>query len=232
MSSPEPSTEPGHHPLLSEIPRLETLKNRMYSTICSVMGVTDKPDERPALAGGKGPDDVLSEALPQLLKKPASYTKNWEALGMTIARRRAIDAVRRAASGRRGKLHPDQEGDGDAINLVPIDDEVTQHAIDRLVANDRLPSEPDPEELVLEAERQALLWNYAQELLNSRDQEIYRRLHHQRATIDSVAEEFELTGRRVRQIMADTHRKLAAAAHTDPAFPNRSEVPNPEGDPT
>ena len=68
-----PSFDPAH-PLLLDRPRLERLKNRMYSCIRQVTG-------RNALVGGEDADDVLSVAVIDLLSKPVVGINSWEGQG-------------------------------------------------------------------------------------------------------------------------------------------------------
>ena len=202
------------HPLLLDRPRLERLKNRMYSCIRQVTG-------RNALVGGEDADDVLSVAVIELLSKPVVGINSWEGLGMTIAKLRAIDAVRRATAGRQTQIDLDDPligRAGDAVKIFSLD---SDHGVGaELMDHARL--ELGPEEMVLEAERQEVLWVRAQELFSRRDLEIYVCLYHVGMDKSEVAERFGLTERRVRQLFVEIGRKLQQATEHDQRFPSRA----------
>ena len=222
MSSSEPAFDPDH-PLLRDRPRLEALKNKMFALACSRLGFPANPGDRSSLPGGESPEDVVSIALRELLAKPSDYTTTWEALGMTIVNRRSIDAVRRAVAGRREG--PEAKNDPDApdtIDLVPIDNPMSQNELDRLSIDACLESASDPAEMVMEAERQQALWAIANETLSPRDLEIFRLSHFEGLAPPAIAQQANLTPRRVQQLVVEIERKLAATAHDDDRFPDRS----------
>lgn len=213
------------HPLLRDRARLEVLVKKMLSRISSIMCIPNG-DLRRGLSSGETAEDVLQQTLIELLQKPADYAANWEGLGMQIARRRAVDAVRRAVKGRQ---LPSADGDGEKnglqteIDIVSLDAEATLASLEKMQRTGRLLTEMTPEDEYLEAERQEILWDLARETLNDRDLLIYRGIHHHGLTPPAVA---TLTGvalgeRQVRNRIAEIERRLVAAAAMDPRFPNR-----------
>ena len=91
------------HPLLADRPRLNRIMSNMDITIQRTLyGHTLGDGQERLLHGGVSARDVLQEALLDLLRyDPARLTASWEGLSVTIARRRAVDAVRESVKGRR-----------------------------------------------------------------------------------------------------------------------------------
>ena len=129
--------------------------------------------------------------------------------------------MRRATAGRRTQIDLDDPligRVGDVIKIFSLDSDHDVGA--ELIDHARL--ELGPEEMVLEAERQEVLWVRAQELFSSRDLEIYVCLYHVGMKKSEVAERFGLTERRVRQLFVEIGRKLQQATEHDPRFPSRA----------
>lgn len=120
----------------------------MWTKICGVLMVSTDLNDRPALSGGEGPEDVVSQCLIELLRKPAGHTTHWEGLAMRIAHDRAVDAVRRATKGRRSSSDRDIDDRSDAsdeINVVPFDQQLLEAQLAELTTKGWLESGSDPE---------------------------------------------------------------------------------------
>ncbi len=174
------------HPLQADRERLERILDVMYAKIQSTLFPWRSPRRRPRaemepstgnperiLDGtGVSAEDVLSEALIELLQYPPDRLKStWEGLAVGIARNKAVDALRASGKGLRGTDHRDQ------LHLVSGDSEreglygETEPSI-----FDVTPSEwGDPEAEYLELEATLKLRDLARELLDDRQQQIFLR---------------------------------------------------------
>lgn len=114
--------EPGigqQHPLLADRPRLDKITKNMHVTIQrSLFGTHLSAKREQILGDGVSADDVLQQAVLALLSHAELPTTSWEALSVTIARNKAVDAVRHAAAGRRVGA---ADGDPDTITVVSMD---------------------------------------------------------------------------------------------------------------
>lgn len=106
MTSTPHAFNPGH-PLIEDRERLEEITDVMYATIHRTLfpweprprrvGTDGSGGDRELILEGTGvsADDVLSEALVALLVYPPErLQETWGGLGVTIARNKAIDALR------------------------------------------------------------------------------------------------------------------------------------------
>lgn len=162
--------------------------------------------------GGVSAEDVLADALADLLQKPATaVTTSWEALAVGIARNKAKGAVRDAEAW----LHETEHRPG--LTLLPGD------APGRL-SPDGDPAKPlfellkDPD-VDLEAEftrtsQQLALVRLARELLDDRDRAIFLGLHFDSCTRQSLAAQFGLTPPGVTHV----YRKAAKQLYEHPRF--------------
>lgn len=200
------------HPLLADRPRLERITSNMDLTIEKIIyqRVLSEGEER-LLCGGVSVKDVLQEALLDLLQHdPASLRGSWEALSVTIARRRAIDAVRASVRGRRAAdATPD---DPDEINVVPFDPTLQEHILAEA-------TDEEPERTFVRNEQQKVLLRLARELTEPQ-RTIINAIHFQGRTRAAVGKEVGLTPQRVGQIFTATLRTLWERACSDPAFPS------------
>ena len=169
------------------------------------------------LIGGVSAEDVLQQALIDLWDYPPErLTKSWGALGVTIARRRAVDAVRDARKGLRGTEHRHQlrMESGDAPTTGP-EGEVGATKWE-LYPDERL--NPEEEYLIV---RSALdIRDLAREVLDTeRDQTIFLDIRFQGRTRAELAEEWDLTPQRVGQIYDEACRTL----ENHPRYPHDIE---------
>ena len=160
-----------------------------------------------ALIGGISADDVLQEALIDLWNyPPEKLIGTWGALGVTIARSRAVDAVRAARKGLRGTEHRHEikVGSGDAPTSSHEGEPGA--TIWELHPDERL--NPEEEYVVV---RSALdLLDLAREVLDERDQAIFFDIHFQDHSRVELGKEWNLTPQRIGQIYNKACRTLEA----------------------
>ena len=113
------------HPLLRDRPRLERILDAMFIAIQRQLSLPasrrrNEKGPEPALLGGVSARDVLQEAFEELLLHPHDgFTGSWEALGVDIAKKRAIDAWRKSRTGLQETEHRP------ALTVISGDSEVT-----------------------------------------------------------------------------------------------------------
>jgi RNA polymerase sigma factor (sigma-70 family) len=211
------------HPLLAERPRLDRIVSNMDITIQRTLyGHTLGGGQERLLRGGVSARDVLQEALLDLLHyDPARLTNSWEGLSVTIARRRAIDAVRESTKGRRAADAAAEEPD--KITVVAFDSLLDEHTGAAVSGWD------DPEQAFACNEQQKVLRKLIRELPEPA-RTIVNGLHFQGRTRVEVGKEVKLTPQRVGQIYTGTLPVLLEKARNDPAFPTdmaREEMTSP-----
>jgi RNA polymerase sigma factor (sigma-70 family) len=200
------------HPLLGDRVRLARITSNMDLTIQKIIykRVIGESEER-LLCGGVSARDVLQEAVIDLLQvDPASLSRSWEALSVTIARRRAADAIRASVRGRRARNAP--ADDPDEINVVEFDSTLWEH-------NLAAATDDEPERAFMLNEQQKVLLRLARDL-PEQQRTIFSAVHFRDRTRDAVGKEVGLTGQRVGQIYTATLRELWERARSDPAFPS------------
>ncbi len=226
MSTPADRPIWGRHPLWLDREGLETITQRMWLEIQTVMfkGRPRRPLRSPGkteltVVGGLSVEDVFREALHALLQYEPEGDVDWAAVAMTIARRRAIAAVRTAKKHR-------QLPDGSEIDITSLDQENDEG--ERLVDELADPGDgPDDEAIdrVLRADRLLAFRKVAEEVLPQRDRGIvFRRARGE--TYKAIAKDVGLTEQRVGQIDRDSLRKINARLRGDPKFRRLYE---PEG---
>jgi RNA polymerase sigma factor (sigma-70 family) len=228
MPTTEPTPEP-RHPLLEDEGKLGVILDVMYAKIHKVLrwpnpGRQGGSGGGPALAGagpreraivgtGVSADDILSEALADLLaRSPEDVQVSWRALAVTIAEHKAVDALRRAGKGLRET--PKRERlrlvSGDAPAPGRHDEEPPASILD-------LHQDPfaNPEEEFHAINDVFELVKLARELLTERDQRVFLQIHARSKTRRELADELGLTRQRVGQIYDDALERLEA----DPRYP-------------
>ena len=199
------------HPLLSDMPRLEGVTDLMYATIHKTLFAVRPrrgnrpPDERILPATAVSADDVLQHALEALLKYPvARLNGTWEALGIGIAHKKAVDAIRREQAGLRGTEHRSP------LRLVSTDapqstqDERSTSLLD-------LPDDAiNPEEACVEMDRALKLRDFALDVLDERSLRIFFGVHFEGRHCAEIGEVLGLTGQRVGQLYRDAYECIAA----------------------
>lgn len=200
------------HPLLADRPRLNRIVSNMDITIQRTLyGHTLSHGQERLLHGGASARDVLQEALLDLLRyDPARLTASWEGLSVTIARRRAVDAVRESAKGRRAVEAA--VDDPDQITVVAFDALLDEHTGAAVCGWD------DPEQAFACNEQQKVLRRLIRELPEP-CRTIVNGLHFQGRTRVEVGKEVNLSPQRVGQIYAKTLPALLEKARNDPDFP-------------
>jgi RNA polymerase sigma factor (sigma-70 family) len=187
--------------------RLEKITDNMSAQIQKVIyGRSRNPGSERALHGGESADDVLQEALIALLEyDPARLRTTWEALGVGIAKKKALTALRRATRGRRAGA-----GEPDELTVIPLDaaPELGDDAEDR-----------DPERAFERTQQQLVLLRLAKERLSDRERTVFFGIHFDGTTRAALAEEVGLTPQAVGQMYVRVVKTLYDAARADPAFP-------------
>ena len=220
MTSTQPAFDPGH-PLLADGVRLDKLTDVMYATVQRVLfpwearparrGADEVADaggrERILEGTGISADDVLSEALGALLQRPPETLQGeWEGLAVTIARNKAIDALRASQAGLRGTDHRP------ALQLVSGNAE--REGPDGETAPPLLEMVPstwgDPEAEYLRTETALELRDLARAILPDREREIFLAIHYDGLTRREVGAQRGLTGQRIGQIYNVACRRLEA----------------------
>ena len=202
------------HPLFADRDLLDEVTKVMYAVIQKTLhkrgAVASRQGAGPdrALIGGVSADDVLQEALIDLWHYPLEKLDgSWGALGVTIAHRRAVDAVRAARKGLRGtdRRHEIKVESGDAPTVSPEGElgatKWELHPDENL--------NPEDEYVIV---RSALdVRDLAREVLDTeRKQTIFLDIHFQRRTRAELAKEWDLTPQRVSQIYHEACRTLEA----------------------
>ena len=203
MESTAPARDSGH-PLFDDRGLLDEVTRVMYAVIHKTLhkkGMPVSPQgtgpDR-ALIGGVSADDVLQDALIDLYNYPREgFTGSWGALGVTIARRKAIDAVRAARKGLGGTEHRHEMHvvSGDKPTVGPEGDPGATtwdlHPDERL--------NPEEEYIIM---RSALdLQDLAREMLAAgREQAIFFGIRFQDRKRTDLAPEWKCTPQRVGQI--------------------------------
>lgn len=216
------------HPLLQDRERLDAILDVMYIQIQKVthpfraaVGRGDAAVRHEhALLGGESPDDVLQTATLALFSYPPSeLTTTWEALAVGIARNKAKDAIRRAASGRTASSTGSDGPRGPETNVVSL-----STAGEGRNPIDALPADINTLEAEFIASRQQqILLRIARELLDDRERQIFFEIHHLGRSRAEVGRELGLTGQRVGQIYRNVAQQVLDAARDDPTFRLLSE---------
>ena len=160
------------HPLFADRDLLDDVTKVMYAVIQKTLHKRDNAKSRQgtrpdrALIDGVSADDVLQEALVGLWEfPPENLTSTWAALGVTVAKRRAVDAVRVARKGLRDTDHRHEitVESGDA----PTDDPEGEPGATRWDLHPDMRLNPEEEYIIL---RSALdLRDLAREVLDGKD---------------------------------------------------------------
>jgi RNA polymerase sigma factor (sigma-70 family) len=132
---------------------------------------------------------------------------------VTIARCRAIDAVRRSVRGRRS-----QDSDPDApdeINIVGLE----QASLEQHVG---AATDHDPEHAFVVNEQQKILLGLVRGL-PERERAIFNAVHFEGRSRADVGRDLGVTPQRVGQIYGATLRKIWEQARSDPAFPSETD---------
>ena len=229
------------HPLQADGERLERILDVMYAKIQRTLfpwRTWRSPRRRPRaetepstgdpewiLYGtGVSAEDVLSEALTELLQYPTDRLKGtWEGLAVGIARNKAVDALRDSGKGLRGTDHRGELHlvSGDAEREGP--DGETEPSIFDLTPSEW--GDPEAEYLeYLELEATLKLRNLAREVLDDRQQRIFFAIHFDDNTRREVGEQLGLTSQRIGQIYKAS--LLTLVGHPDYPFKPPKQLDN------
>ena len=205
------------HPLFDDRDLFDKVRAVMYAVIQKTLhkGLTASrqgtgPDR--AMIGGVSAEDILQDALINLLEyAPEKLTSSWGAMGVTIAKRRAVDAVRVATKGLRGTDHrPEIKVESGDAPTVGADGEAGPtrwdlHPVERL----------NPEEEYEIMQRVLDLRDLAREELTERDQVIFFGIRFQGHSRKELGEELNLTAQRIGQI----YNKACCTLENHPRYP-------------
>lgn len=218
MSTPAALPNPEQHPLLLDRGRLESITDLMWFRIQKTMfpnaprrSIRNPGGTELTVVGGVSAEDVLQEALVDLLRYQPQGSVNWEGLAITIAQRRAVDAVRRA---RKHRVLPDET----EIDVTSLSEEREGAAgiADMIADLDQLTDDQIVDNL-LRIERLRAIGKVAQQILSQRDRDVFNRVT-RGETFTAIAPEVDLTPQRVGQIYAQSLRKINEALRLDPQF--------------
>lgn len=218
MSTPAARPNWEQHPLLLNRGRLENVTELMWFQIQKKMfpnaprrSIRNPGGTDLTVVGGTSAEDVLRDALADLLQYESPNPLDWEGLSITIARRRAVDAVRRAMKHR---VLPD----GTEIDITPLDREREDGSpiADAIADPDQLTEEQVVDSL-LRADRLRAIAKVAQKNLSQRDRDIFYRVT-RGETFVAIGPEVDLTPQRIGQIYRKCLREINAALKLDPRF--------------
>ncbi len=235
MTSTQPAFDPDH-PLLADEERLKRITDVMYATIQRTLFPWEAPrrrreaddvddiggQERMLVGTGVAANDVLSNALVELLRYPPERLKDsWEGLATTIARNRAIDAVRASQAGLRGTDHrsPLELVSGNAERQSP--DGETEPPLLEAVPS----TWGDPEAEYLATEVTLELRDLARAILSDREREVFFAIHYDGFSRREVGKQLDITGQRVGQIYNAACRRLEAHMN----YPYETDRPSERG---
>ena len=218
MASTDPVFD-DEHPVLHDRDLTEEVLDVMHAAIHKVLH-NRRPGSRrgkgveKAIVGGVSADDVLAVAFVALLAHPHRDAEvNWRALGVTIARNKAKDALKAANKGLRGTSHRHElrVESGDAETRTGSGEPGA--TVFELHPDERY----DPEEQYI-AVRSALdLRDLAREVLDGRELDIYLKIKFLQRPRKDIGDELGLTGQRVGQIYDKACRRL----ENNPRYPYR-----------
>ncbi len=166
----------GHeHPLLRDRGLFDDVLDVMYAAIQKVLfkngrpAPRDSPSER-TIIGGASADDVLQEATLALLMHPdVDVVEDWRALGVVVAKNKAMDALDAARKHLSGTDH--------RAELYVVSGDVEASSPDGAAAASVLQALPDrnlsPEEEVIAIQSARSLRDLAREVLDGREQKIF-----------------------------------------------------------
>lgn len=219
VESPAPASG-SQHPLLSDRTRLDALLDVMYAQIHKILHPWSSATRQrgtgteKALVGGNSADDVLQEALDDLLAYPLDrVTGSLEALGVDIAKKRAVDGLRASQKRLGGTSHrpPLRVVSGDA-EMQREDGEPAGRVWD-VVPGERASAEDE----FLATQSVLDLTGLARELLDDQEQRIFFGIHFGHRTRRDIGKEMGKTGQRIGQIYEKVLRRLEA----HPRYPHK-----------
>lgn len=216
MSSSSQASDPEHSLLLDRSLFNEVL-DVMYAKIQKVLfpgRSRSRRGEGPehAIVGGTSADDVLQEAAADLLMiEDVDSVRDWSALGVVVAARRAMDALDTAGKHLRGTdLRPE-------LYLVPTDAIPPGFHEDEGPGGLReLPNQDlSPEDEVVIIQSALGLLNLAREVLEGRELKIFLEIKFSRRSRRELGDELGLTAQRVGQLYQAASQRLEA----NPRYP-------------
>ena len=220
------------HPLLADTDRLNEITNVMYVKIHKTLfhrnpsgrhraeigqSTNNYNPERILQGTAVSADDILSEAVIALLRYPPGKLKGtWEGLAVTIARNKAIDALRASRGGLRATEHRNEMRleSGDVEREGP-DGEIKPSLFEMLTSNWGY---PEAEFFVLQDV--LIVRDLAREILDDRSQEIFFAIHFHGYTRKEIGDEHGLTSQRIGQI----YNAAIHSLESHPEYPFKQSV--------
>lgn len=208
------------HPLDEEVELREEVLDVMWLAILKVLRWPKSPrhtgSSRVLPGTSSDAEDILSRAFWDLRAVDPEGVRKWKALAVTIAQRRAKDALAKSQAGlreteRRARLYL-ISGDQPANPSLPAAGTVLENVVD---------PHGDPEGVVVALEEVGRVLALARSLAPDRDAEIFLRVHCGE-TRREVGQDYGISGQRVGQIYDRVLTQLEE--HEDyPYRPNQGE---------
>ncbi len=190
------------HPLFDDSDRLEQVRRVAHQKILKMLGLNPVSAEERVLTGGVSADDILQEVMKALWHfDPDELRDRWEALAVTFAHNKTVDALRRADHG-----------------TVSLDRTIGSDDDAGLSGAERLSDWRTAEDEYMAIDEELVVWEFAQEHLDERELKIFYDIHYLGRSRAEVGRELGLTGQRVGQIYARILMQLWELAGTDPRF--------------
>ena len=214
------------HPLFDDPARLERVRRVAHQKILKTLRFNPTGVEEQVLSGGVSADDILQEVMEALWDSdPDDLRGSWEALAVTIAHNKTVDAIRRATKGR------GPSGDeGDEIDVVSLDRPAGADGEEGPSGVEQLSDGRSAEDEFVAIHEQLVVWELAREHLDERELKIFYEIHYLGRTRAEVGRELGMSGQRVGQIYAGIRIRLWELIRTDPRFSHLWD-PDPDDNP-
>ena len=205
------------HPLFDDPARLEQVMRVAHQKILKTLRFNPTGVEEQVLTGGVSADDILQEVTEALWESdPDELRGSWEALAVTIAHNKTVDAIRRAAKGR------GPSGDeGDEIDVVSLDRPAGADGEQGPSGVEQLSDGRSAEDEFVAIHEQRVVWELAREHLDERELKILYDIHYLGRSRAEVGRELGVSGQRVGQIYAGILIRLWERLPPDPRFWHR-----------
>lgn len=201
---------PADHPLRRDRDLCESVLDVAHAAIQRVLSSRRRTGQRglgaeQTIVGGVSADDVLQDTFEDLLAlRSATAVDNWKALAVTVAQRRAKDALRASQKHLRGTdaRHELRVLSGDAQASAAAED-------DGPTILDQVPASGEgPEEEAIANLNVLSLRDLARDLLDDREAKIFLEILFRQRSRRELGDELGLTPQRVGQLFKAASRRL------------------------